>query len=294
MEERWVKLHSKLLDWEWFKDGYTLRVFIYMLFDASHKKEKRYGIDLEAGMVATNVPLIASMTQMSENWARRSLNNLLKTGELVLVGEKSSSRFRVYRIANWRKYQATPHDTDSTSCTSQCEPHNVQSTSCGQRPHNVEATIDNINSIINNREEREDVINSAREDEPHNVQSTSCTSQRGGQKTDTDIPQAPYNPSQGYGAPPIIPYPQTAKEVMDTAALRGISMTEAEANDFINYYGGLGWMLGKSPIRNWTMFIPKWHENSKNRSVNNGNSTRNGFDRKHVASADEFGEGDQY
>ena len=289
MEERWVKLHSKLLEWEWFKDGYTLRVFIYMLFDASHKKEKRYGIDLEAGMVATNVPLIASMTQMSENWARRSLNNLLKTGELVLVGEKSSSRFRVYRIANWRKYQATPYEMESTSCTSQCEPHNVQSTSCGQRPHNVEAT-----PTIPYKEEREDVTNSAHEDEPHNVQSTSCTSQRGGQKNDADIPQAPYNPSQGYGAPPIIPYPQTAKEVMDTAALRGIAMTEAEANDFINYYGGLGWSIHNSPIRNWTMFLQKWHDNSKNRSMNNGNPRQHGYDRKRVASSDEFGESDPY
>ena len=172
MEERWVKLHSKLLEWEWFKDGYTLRVFIYMLFDASHKKEKRYGIDLEAGMVATNVPLIASMTQMSENWARRSLNNLLKTGELVLVGEKSSSRFRVYRIANWRKYQSTPHDMQSTSCTSQCEPHNVQSTSCSQRPHNVEGRtppVDNYSNVNINIQEENNLSNArtrAREDVP--------------------------------------------------------------------------------------------------------------------------------
>ena len=49
MEERWVKLHSKLLEWEWFKDGYTLRVFIYMLFDASSERAKLETGDEETG-----------------------------------------------------------------------------------------------------------------------------------------------------------------------------------------------------------------------------------------------------
>lgn len=279
MEEGWIKVYRKIKDWTWFNDRYTLHLFMYLLVSVNREDGECNGIKVKAGSLATNVLQLADILDMSRNYVKRSIRNLVETGELEVEMHKTNARLSIFTVKNWKKYQSDGHSVMVTPCPSQRDGHSDG--------HNV------TNTLPYNKKKQEDVINSAHASDGQNVMVTDCWSQNNQQKNDTDIPQAPYNPSQGYGAPPIIPYPQTAKEVMDTAALRGIAMTEAEANDFINYYGGLGWTLGKSPIRNWTMFIPKWHENSKNRSVNNG-TTRNGFDRKHVASADEFGEGDQY
>ena len=111
-----------------------------------------------------------------------------------------------------------------------------------------------------------------------------------------DEQQKPFVPGKGYGASPILPYPQSAKEVMDAAALRGIAMTEGDAAAFIGYYGGFGWIVNNNPIRNWTMLLVPWSNNAAkiNRRTNNGNSQQQGFDRKRVASRDEFGESDPY
>ena len=280
MEEGWIKVYRKMKEWTWFNDRYTLHLFMYLLLSVNREDGECNGIKVKAGSLATNVLQLADILDMSRNYVKRSIRNLIETGELEVEMHKTNARWSIFTVKNWTKYQSDGHSVMVTPCPSQSDGHSDG--------HSV------TNTLPYNKKKQEDVTNSAHASDGHSVMVTGCWSQNNQQKNDTDIPQAPYNPSQGYGAPPIVPYPQTAKEVMDTAALRGIAMTEAEANDFINYYGGLGWSIHNSPIRNWTMFIPKWHENSKNRSVNNGNSTRNGFDRKHVASADEFGEGDQY
>lgn len=170
MEDRWIKIQAKLLEWEWFKDGCTLQVFMYMLISASYKKETKYNIELEAGMLATNIPTVASMTGLSENWARHSINNLLNTGEISVVKEKSTTRFRVFRVSNWRKYQCSQRDlgfNDCTAttapqplhpndCTSTTAPQSLHLTDCAVPPHTVEGKtppLDNYTSIINNKEE---------------------------------------------------------------------------------------------------------------------------------------------
>lgn len=171
MEDRWIKIQAKLLEWEWFKDGCTLQVFMYMLISASYKKETKYNIELEAGMLATNIPTVASMTGLSENWARHSINNLLNTGEISVVKEKSTTRFRVFRVSNWRKYQCSQRDlgfNDCTAttapqplhpndCTSITAPQSLHLTDCAVPPHTVEGKTppvdSNSNIIINKKEE---------------------------------------------------------------------------------------------------------------------------------------------
>lgn len=280
MEEGWIKVYRKMKEWTWFNDRYTLHLFMYLLLSVNREDGECNGIKVKAGSLVTNLQQLSETLDMSVNYVKRSIRNLVETGELEVMAQNVNSRWRVFIVKNWSKYQFDRHSVTVTPCSSNCDRHSDH--------HSVTDTIPY------NKKKQEDVINSACASDHQAVTITPCSSQNDGQKTDTDIPKAPYNPSQGYGAPPIIPYPQTAKEVMDMAALRGIAMTEAEANDFINYYGGLGWTLGKSPIRNWTMFIPKWHENSKNRSMNNGNRQQQRFDTKHVPRADEYGEGDAF
>ena len=50
----WIKLHRRLLGWEWHKDANTLSVFIHLLLLAAHKPHEVDGITLEAGKVLTS------------------------------------------------------------------------------------------------------------------------------------------------------------------------------------------------------------------------------------------------
>jgi len=104
----WIKLHRSLLDWEWFDDHNTFRLFTYILLKANFEPKKWHGISIARGQLLTSLPTLASETGLSLQTIRTSLTKLKSTGELT---DKSTARNRTLTIVNYEDYQAL----DSTS-----------------------------------------------------------------------------------------------------------------------------------------------------------------------------------
>ena len=102
MAEGFIKLHRKLLDWEWYDDANTKILFIHCLLRANWESGSWHGISYGPGQFITSLPSLAEETGMTIKQVRTALSHLKKTGE---VADKAFTKFRVITVNNWDEYQ---------------------------------------------------------------------------------------------------------------------------------------------------------------------------------------------
>ena len=82
--EGWVKLHRKLLEWDWFADSYVVHVFIFLLLKANHESRKWCGRTIRRGQYLTSTRLIADELQLNRRTIMRALQ-VLSESETINV-----------------------------------------------------------------------------------------------------------------------------------------------------------------------------------------------------------------
>lgn len=123
MAEPYIKLYKKMLDWEWYDNPNTCRVFIHCLLKANWKPCKWHGQEIDAGQFITSLATIADETSLTVDQVRTALNHLICTGEIT---SKSQSKFRIITVNNWDAYQAdTKQKTKESPSKSQADPKQV-------------------------------------------------------------------------------------------------------------------------------------------------------------------------
>lgn len=105
----WVKLHRKMLLWEWAKSPNTLALFVHLLLTANWTDTEYKGVPLKRGQVITSLPKLAAETGLTIRQTRSSLKHLQMTGE---VTDSSSPRGRIITVVSFEKYQGA---TDSAT-----------------------------------------------------------------------------------------------------------------------------------------------------------------------------------
>jgi len=115
----WVKLHRKLMEWEWYSDANTFRLFVHLLLRASYEANEWRGVTLKSGQVLTGRKQLAKELVLSERQIRTALKNLQTTNEVTI---KSTNKYSIISITNWSKYQ--PKDKPATSKTPAYGPAN--------------------------------------------------------------------------------------------------------------------------------------------------------------------------
>ena len=98
----YIRIHRKLMDWEWYKDANTKSVFLHLLMMASYDEHQFRGETLMPGQVICGRKQLAKDLGMSEQSVRTSLNRLKSTNEITI---KSTNKYSVVTIVNWAKYQ---------------------------------------------------------------------------------------------------------------------------------------------------------------------------------------------
>ena len=104
MAGRFIKLYDKILDWEWYHDINTFRLFIHLLLKANYKDSEFKGQTIHRGQLVTSLPSLAADTALSTRQVRVSLEHLQMTGE---VTNKSYTKYRVITIVRYDDYQAS-------------------------------------------------------------------------------------------------------------------------------------------------------------------------------------------
>jgi hypothetical protein len=108
----YIKLWRSIMEWEWYRDPNTARVFIHLLLIANHKQSKWQGITVEAGQAITSSDSLAHQTGLTRQNIRTSLTRLKSTNEITIT---STNKYTLITITNWASYQMDSNELTSSS-----------------------------------------------------------------------------------------------------------------------------------------------------------------------------------
>lgn len=104
----YIKLHRRMLDWEWKTKPLTLALFIHLLKSASYRENNWRGISLNKGQLVTGRRKLSDETGLSERQIRTALNHLKSTNEVTI---KATKEYSIITIVNWDLYQSSDQQT---------------------------------------------------------------------------------------------------------------------------------------------------------------------------------------
>lgn len=97
-----VKIYRSILDWEWYDDINTTRLFLHLLLTVSIEKSQWHGVDIERGSRVSSYAILARETKLSVKQIRAALSHLETTGE---VARTKYPKFTVFTVVNFDTYQ---------------------------------------------------------------------------------------------------------------------------------------------------------------------------------------------
>ena len=102
MNEGYIKLHRKLLDWEWYTDIPTKTLFIHLLLKANWLTKDYRGMHIMNGEIITSIRELALETGLSEQQIRTALAKLKSTHEIT---SRATNKNTLIMIEKWELYQ---------------------------------------------------------------------------------------------------------------------------------------------------------------------------------------------
>ena len=102
MKNGYIFLHRKLINWEWYKDGNTMRVFVHCLLSVTRQDYKSKGITIKKGTFYTSRDSLAKALGLSEQNVRTALKNLTSTNDISI---ETTNKNTIIKVCNWDRYQ---------------------------------------------------------------------------------------------------------------------------------------------------------------------------------------------
>ena len=108
MNVGWIKLHRQILNWEWYSDTNTFRLFLHLILTANYKDQKHQGKLIKKGTLITGRDKLSIETGLSVREVRTCLERLKSTNEIAI---KTYSKGTEIQIVNYDKYQIETSET---------------------------------------------------------------------------------------------------------------------------------------------------------------------------------------
>lgn len=103
MSQGWICVHRQLLEWEWFSDHNTFRLFVYFMLKANHQDKKWKGILIKRGQHLTSLDAISAGSGLTKSQVRTSIKKLKSTHE---IAHESNKQHTVITVINYNLYQS--------------------------------------------------------------------------------------------------------------------------------------------------------------------------------------------
>ena len=102
MNNGYIILHRKFLEWEHIKKPNDVALFIHLLLTANWKDSQYKNINVPKGSLITSRKELAKKTGLTEQQIRSTIKRLKSTNTLTI---KSTNKFSLITLVNWEKYQ---------------------------------------------------------------------------------------------------------------------------------------------------------------------------------------------
>lgn len=116
MAEAFIKIHRKMLEWEWYTDTNTFCLFLHCLLIANWKEGRFMGHTIPRGSFVSSYSQLARQTNMSIQNVRTAVSHLKSTGELTVCPH---AKFSVFTVVNYNKYQDDNRQTNKQVTSNQ-------------------------------------------------------------------------------------------------------------------------------------------------------------------------------
>lgn len=91
----YIKLHRQIIEWGWYEDANTFRLFIHLLLKANYYDSEFKGRTVKRGQRFTSISNLAKEIKLSDKAIRISLDKLIKTNEVVVNGANNGTMITV-------------------------------------------------------------------------------------------------------------------------------------------------------------------------------------------------------
>lgn len=112
MDYGYIKLHRKMIDWEWYNDINTKILFLHLLLKANWEEKQWQWITIERWEIISSIEHLSKETWLTTQKIRTSINKLKSTGEIT---SKSTSKYTLFKLKNYDSYQTEQQTEQQTS-----------------------------------------------------------------------------------------------------------------------------------------------------------------------------------
>lgn len=98
----WIKIHRKILEWEWYKDNNVKILFLHLLLTVNHKDKEWNGNIIKRGQKVTSIKHLSQETGLTQQQVRTALKKLQITSEITI---KTTNKYSVVTIEKYSDYQ---------------------------------------------------------------------------------------------------------------------------------------------------------------------------------------------
>lgn len=142
MEQGFIKLFRKFLEWEWYDDKNTKILFIHLLLTANWKAKKWHGETIKRGQLITSLSHLSQQTKLTVQQVRTSLDKLVATNDIT---KHTTSQYTIITIKNYGKYQDN-NTQDNKQITNEQQTNNKRITTTKERKNSKNRKKYNIPS----------------------------------------------------------------------------------------------------------------------------------------------------
>ena len=80
----YIKIHRQLLEWEWYGDTNTMRVFLHLLLSANWKNGMFKGVEIPRGNLVTSLSKLSQALSLTERQIRTAIEHLKKSRTIAV------------------------------------------------------------------------------------------------------------------------------------------------------------------------------------------------------------------
>ena len=110
-DNEYIKLFRRLVNWEWYTDVNTTKLFLHCLLMANWKEGQWRGIPYKKGQFFTSLSSLSKETGLTIKEVRTALKHLKSTNEVAI---ETTSRYTLISVVSFDKYQGEGHTDGQT------------------------------------------------------------------------------------------------------------------------------------------------------------------------------------